>query len=107
MTHRLVVKYSSKSYNTVLTATFTETLSDVDTTFGSDVRLECAVSDPMANCEWYKDGIPLDGDSAGIDEHKRYLQFPSILHDIEGEYEGRCGNESTKARVKVKGLSFL
>ena len=78
----------------------------MDTTFGSDVRLECDVSDPMANCEWYKDGIPLDGDSAGIDGHKRYLQFPSILHDIEGEYACRCGNESTKARLKVKGLSF-
>ena len=88
----------------IIVATFTETLSDVDTTFGSDVRLKCAVSDTKADCEWYKDNIPLDAASAGIDGHQRYLHIASISHDGDGEYECRCGFESTEARVDVKGL---
>ena len=88
----------------IIVATFTETLSDVDTTFGSDVRLECDVSDPKADCEWYKDDIPLNAALAGKDGQQRYLHIAKIPHDSEGEYECRCGNEIAKARVNVKGL---
>ena len=88
----------------IIVATFTETLSDVHTTFGSDVRLKCAVSDPKAECEWYKDDILLNAASAGIDGQQRYLHIAKIPHDSEAEYECRCGNESTKARVNIKGL---
>ena len=91
-------------YHIIIVARFTETLSDVDTTFESDVRLKCAVSDPKADCAWYKDDIPVDAASAGKDGQQRYLHIATIPHDSEGEYECRCGNESTKARVNVKGL---
>ena len=68
------------------------------------MRLECVVSDPKVDCEWYKDNILLDAALAGIDGQQRYLHIAKIPHGSEGEYECRCGNESTKARVTVKGL---
>ena len=71
------------------------------------MRLHCAVSDPRANCEWYKDGVLIDDASPRRESNQRYLRFDSISHDHDGEYECRCGNEFTKARVTVKGLSVL
>ena len=99
-----ILKLKLRMCYIILVAKFTETLSDVDTSFGSDVRFECAVSDPKVDCEWYKDNILLDAASAGIDGQKRYLHIAKIPHGSEGEYECRCGNESTKARLNVKGL---
>ena len=90
-------------YPLFVTATFTKTLMDVHTTFGSDVKLECAVSDPTADCSWYKDGRLLDG-LVRIEGNHRILHFASISHDNEGEYECRCGNESTKATLAVQGM---
>ena len=68
------------------------------------MKLKCRVSDPLAGCKWYKNGIQL---TDGIDEGngpERSLHFTAVSHDDDGEYECRCGDESTKATVKVKGM---
>ena len=82
---------------------FTKTLSDVYAAFGSDVELECEISDHMADCEWYTNGSLVE-DGVTRDRNKHKLQLFSISHDDEGEYECRCGNESTKATLGVKGI---
>ena len=73
-------------------------------TFGSEVKLECAISDPGADCKWYKNGSLLDDAVAKTGDHQRSLCFLCISHDDDGEYECRCGDESTKARVEVTGM---
>ena len=74
------------------------------TSFGSEVKLECAVSDPMADCKWYKNGTMLEGTTGETDGHERTLHFPSISHEDEGEYECRYRDVGTKARVEVQGM---
>ena len=71
------------------------------------MKLECAVSDPMADCKWYKNGTILEGTTGETDGQERTLHFPSISHDDEGEYECRFGQECTKARVEVIGMHDL
>ena len=79
-------------------------LNDVQSRFGSDLRLVCAVSYPMADCTWYKNGLKLEGCIAGMYKNLCCLQLTSISHDDQGDYECRCGDESTKAKVDVKGM---
>ena len=88
----------------VITATFTKNLTDVLAPFGSEVQLECAISNPSADCKWYKNGNLVDGALVKTSDHQRNLRFISISHDDDGEYECRCGDESTKARAEVKGM---
>ena len=75
--------------------------------FGSEAKLECAVSNPMVECKWYKNGILLEGTTTLTDGCTRSLYFPSVSHDNEGEYECKFGNESSKARVEVIGMHML
>ena len=91
---------------TNITVTFTRTLTNVYAAFGSDVEFECAISDHMADCEWYKDGILVEDGVVARDRNKHWLQLFSISHDDEGDYECRCGNESTKATLGVKGICW-
>ena len=68
------------------------------------MQLECAISDPQADCKWFKNGNLLEDALAEKGEYQRSLHFLSISHDDDGEYECKCGNESTKARVEVIGM---
>ena len=72
--------------------------------FGWEVQLECAISDPSADCKWYKNGNLLEGVKDKTGQYQRSLHFLSISHDDDGEYECKCGDESTKARVEVTGM---
>ena len=72
--------------------------------YGSAVKLQCAISDSMADCKWFKNGIELKTGEAGVDGYERSLRFRSISHDDEGRYECRCGYQSTEATVEVKGM---
>ena len=87
----------------IISATFLKTLDDWHAVFGSEVNLKCAISDPIGICKWYKNGKLVKSGEAEAGGNERSLHFPSISHDDEGEYECRCGNESTKARIEVKG----
>ena len=87
-----------------VSATFQKNLTDLQATFGSEVELQCAISDPSAECQWYKNGNLLEGTVAEKGQYQRSLHFLSISHDDDGTYECKCGNESTKARVEVKGM---
>ena len=91
-------------YALIFSATFTKTLTNVLATFGSEVHLECAISNPSANCKWYKNGNLLEDALAIKGQHQRSLHFLSISHDDDGEYECECGDESTKAKVEVTGM---
>ena len=68
------------------------------------MQLECAISKPSAECQWYKNGNLLEDALAKTGQHQRSLHFLSISHDDDGEYECKCGDESTKARVEVTGM---
>ena len=72
--------------------------------YGSEVKLQCAVSDSKADCEWLRNGIELKTGHVGVDGYQRSLHFLSISHDDEGRYECRCGDQFTKATVEVKGM---
>ena len=99
----LTLIYAS-CFHAFMTVFFTKKLTDVHARFGTDVTLECAVSEVMAECKWYKNGVLLDDGGGKRTRNQHLLRFPSISHDDIGEYECRCGSESTKARVEVKGL---
>ena len=71
---------------------------------GSEVELECVISHPSEDCEWYKNGKLVEKGKSGRDGNRRFLQFTCVSHDDKGEYECRCGDESTKAKLEVKGL---
>ena len=88
-----------------MTGTFITPLTNVDTAFRSEVNLECEVSNPMADCKWYKNGQIYGFGKA--DGQKRILHLPKISHANEGEYECRFENESSKARVTVKGYILI
>ena len=69
--------------------------------------MECAISDPSTDCEWYKNGVLLTGGAVRANANQRSLHFLSITHEDEGEYECRCGEEYTKARVVVLGMIVI
>ena len=89
----------------IITAAFTQELNDVSTELRSEGQLTCAISDPLAVCRWFRNGILLKEDNSRTNQ--RVLHLPAISHEDEGEYECRCGNESTKAGVEVKGIKIL
>ena len=92
----LLLRYS-------FSAIFTKHLEDINVEFGSDVKLECVFSDPTADSTWYKNGVMLQNCMANKNGGQHVLCFPSIAHVDAGKYECRCGNESSKSKVQVKG----
>ena len=90
-----------------ITVYFTKSLTDVHAAFGSEAKLECAVSNPMVECKWYKNGILLEGATTIADGCQRGLYFPSVSHDNGGEYECKYENEYSKATIEVEGRHAL
>ena len=102
-----IISDHCNEFQTIIAAIFTKTLADVNATLGSEVRLKCAVSDPMVACKWYKNGVLREDGIVGEDGYHRSLHFPSISQDNEGEYKCKIGSESTKAKLKIQGMQQL
>ena len=86
--------------------TFVVPLTDISTTEGQTVTLECKISKPGHKVTWYKDGKKLQKPEGEMDEDG--VTFRLTLTDASpidaASYTAKVAKDQTQAKVTVSGV---
>ena len=98
------------TYLTETAATFTTPLKDTTVPEEQSVTLECELSKPDQKVKWFKNGKEIKPDKKrGIQPKvkgtKHSLTIPKTQRDDAAEYTVKIGDEETKAKLTVEGMS--